>query len=212
MGSEYRGLLVDYGGVLTTSLFESFGAFCRTEGLEPDVIARRFAGDREARELLIELECGRMAEEEFERRLAALLEVDADGLIDRMFAGSGPDPDMRAAVSAARRAGIRTGLISNSWVDRHYEPAMLDELFDAVVISAREGIRKPAPRMYELGAERIGLSPAECVYVDDLPFNLDPAAELGMETVHHVSPEQTIPELERLLGVALARPTGRTGA
>jgi epoxide hydrolase-like predicted phosphatase len=116
---------------------------------------------------------------------------------------------MRAAVGAARAAGIRTGLISNSWVDRHYEPAMLDELFDGVVISAREGIRKPAPRMYELGAERIGLAPSECVYVDDLPFNLDPAAELGMGTVHHVSPQRTIPELERLLGVALA--PGATG-
>jgi FMN phosphatase YigB (HAD superfamily) len=57
--------------------------------------------------------------------------------------------------------------------------------------------------MYALGAERIGLEPRECVYVDDLPFNLTPAAELGMTTIHHVSADETIPELERLLGVAL---------
>lgn len=204
MASEYRGLLVDYGGVLTTNLFESFGAFCRQEGLEPDVVVQQFAGNPEARELLVELECGRMAEDDFERRLAALLEVAPESLIDRMFASSGPDPAMREAVARARRAGVRTGLISNSWVDRHYAPELLSELFDGVVISAREGIRKPAPRMYELGAERIGLPPGACVYVDDLPFNLKPAAELGMRTVHHVSPEQTIPELERLLGVGLA--------
>ena len=203
MASEYRGLLVDYGGVLTTNLFESFSEFCRSEGLEPDVVVRQFAGNREARELLIELECGRLPEEEFERRLAALLEVEPDDLIDRMFAGSRPDRAMLDAVAAARRAGVRTGLISNSWVDRHYDTRMLGELFDGVVISSREGIRKPAPRMYELGAERIGLSPSDCVYVDDLPFNLEPAAELGMATVHHTGPDQTIPELERLLGVSL---------
>jgi putative hydrolase of the HAD superfamily len=211
VASEYRGLLVDYGGVLTTNLFESFGAFCRQEGLEADVVVRQFAGNREARELLIELECGRMAEEEFERRLAGMLEVAPEGLIDRMFAGSGPDPAMRSAVAAARRAGVRTGLISNSWVDRHYAPELLGELFDGVVISAREGTRKPDPRMYELGAERIGVAPGQCVYVDDLPFNLKPAAELGMATVHHLDPARTIPELERLLGVTLGA-NGRTAA
>ena len=57
--------------------------------------------------------------------------------------------------------------------------------------------------MYELGAERAGVHAAQCVYVDDLPFNLTPAEELGMATVHHTSAEKTIPELERLLGVTL---------
>ncbi len=206
MASEpvgYKGLLVDYGGVLTSNLFESFGAFCRDEGLETDVIMRRFAGDRAARELLIELECGRMSETEFQTRLGGLLGVDPENLIDRMFAGSRADVAMRDAVLHARRSGIRTGLISNSWVERHYDAAMLDELFDGVVISAREGMRKPAPRMYELGAERIGLEPSSCVYVDDLPFNLTPAAELGMATIHHVDTRQTVAALDRLLGVSL---------
>jgi putative hydrolase of the HAD superfamily len=208
VASEYRGLLVDYGGVLTTNLFESFGAFCRQEGLEADVVVRQFAGNREARELLIELECGRMPEGEFEGRLAALLGVSSEGLIDRMFAASGPEVSMREAVLRARRAGVRTGLISNSWVNRHYAPELLDELFDGVVISAHEGTRKPDPRMYELGAERIGVAPEQCVYVDDLPFNLKPAAELGMATVHHVEPRQTIAELDRLLGKSLGQPPG----
>ncbi|HET9719593.1 MAG TPA: HAD family phosphatase [Solirubrobacteraceae bacterium] len=211
MASEYRGLLVDYGGVLTTNLFESFAAFCRQEGLESELVVKQFAGNREARELLIELECGRMAEEQFEQRLAAMLDVSPDGLIDRMFAGSGPDVAMREAVAAARRGGVRTGLISNSWVARHYAPELLDELFDGVVISAREGTRKPDPRMYELGAERIGVVPDQCVYVDDLPFNLKPAAELGMATVHHIDTVRTVPQLERLLGLALGS-NGRTAA
>jgi putative hydrolase of the HAD superfamily len=64
-------------------------------------------------------------------------------------------------------------------------------------------MRKPTPEIYELGARAIELEPGACVFVDDLKFNLAPARELGMATVHHVTPEQTIPELERLLGVDL---------
>jgi putative hydrolase of the HAD superfamily len=57
--------------------------------------------------------------------------------------------------------------------------------------------------MYELGAERAGVAPELCVFVDDLPFNLAPAEKLGMATVHHTSAENTIPQLEELLGVRL---------
>lgn len=208
MGSDgrgdYRGLLIDYGGVLTSSLFDSFRSFCQLEGLAPETIGQRFRHDRACRELLIGLETGTVPEEEFEPQLAALLGVSAPGLIDRMFAGSKPDQPMLGAVRAARRAGVRTGLISNSWGTRRYDRSQLEELFDGVVLSGEEGIRKPAPEMYKLGAARIGVAPEACVFVDDLPFNLEPAAELGMATVHHVSAEQTISELERLLGVELS--------
>ena len=84
-----------------------------------------------------------------------------------------------------------------------YPHELFAELFDGVVISGEEGMRKPAPRMYELGAERAGVQAGACVFVDDLPFNLTPAEELGMATVHHTDAATTIPELERLLGVAL---------
>jgi epoxide hydrolase-like predicted phosphatase len=208
----YRGLLVDYGGVLTSNLFDSFRAFCELEGLAPETLGERFRSDRSCRELLIGLETGKVHEEEFEMQLAALLGVSAPGLIDRMFAGSTPEQPMVDAVVAARRAGIRTGLISNSWGTRRYDRSQLNELFDGVVISGDVGIRKPAAEMYELGAERIGLKPSACVFVDDLPFNLEPAARLGMATVHHVSAERTISELERLLAVDLRRRAHDSGA
>jgi putative hydrolase of the HAD superfamily len=205
MGSEngYRGLLIDWGGVLTSSLFDSFRAFCELEGMAPETLAQRFRGDPACRELLIGLETGRISEAEFEPQLAAALGVGAPGLIDRMFAGSGPDEQMIAAVRAAHDAGIRTGLVSNSWGTRRYPRELLSELFDGIVISGEVGMRKPAPEMYAIGAERIGVEPRRCVFVDDLAFNLEPAAELGMATVHHVSAEQTIAELERLLGAPL---------
>jgi putative hydrolase of the HAD superfamily len=206
MASEngrYRGLLVDYGGVLTSSPFESFRAFCEIEGLEPDTIRQRFREDLACRELLIALETGAVEEEEFEPQFAAVLGVRAPALIDRLFAAYSPDEEMVAAVARAHGSGVRTGLISNSWGTRRYDRQLLRELFDGVVISGEVGMRKPTPEIYTLGAERIGLEPGACVFVDDLPFNLGPAQELGMATVLHVSAEQTIEELEQLLGVEL---------
>ncbi|MGI8557272.1 MAG: HAD family hydrolase [Solirubrobacteraceae bacterium] len=205
--ASYRtALLLDWGGVLTTDLFHSFGVFCEGEGLDPQALRKAFRGDVNARELLIALEEGRMPESEFEPQLAALLGInDAAGLIDRLFAGAGPDLAMREAVRAARASGVRTGLISNSWGVERYPRELLAELFDGVVLSGEVGMRKPAPEMYTLGAGRAGVEPAACVYVDDLPFNLQPARELGMEVVHHTHAASTIAELERLLGVALAR-------
>ena len=127
----------------------------------------------------------------------------APSLIDRLFAGSGPDHEMLDAVRRARAAGVRTGLVSNSWGTRRYPREVLAELFDGVVISGEVGIRKPAPEIYHLGAERIGLEPDACVFVDDLPFNLRPAGDLGMATVLHRTAAETIGELERLFSVAL---------
>ncbi len=206
MASEdgrYRGLLVDWGGVLTSDVFESFRAFCELEGLAPDAIASAFRNDADCRNLLIAFETGELPEEEFEVQFAPVLGVAAPGLIDRLFAGSAPDEEMIEAVRRARSAGIKAGLVSNSWGTRRYPRDLLGELFDSVVISAEVGIRKPSPEIYALGAERIGLEPRACVFVDDLPFNLVPAAELGMATVRHQRTEETVPELERLLGVEL---------
>ncbi len=211
-GERRSALLIDWGGVLTTNLFVSFRAHCEQEGIDPRALSGRFKSDPEARELLVALEKGLIDEREVEIGFARLLEITPDGLIDGLFAGVAPDEEMVAAVRLAREAGVRTALVSNSWGVHRYPRELFDELFDGVVISAEEGMRKPSRRMYELGAERAGASPADCVYVDDLDFNLHPARELGMVTVHHTDAQQTIPQLERLLGVALAgKPaTGRS--
>ena len=82
-----QGLLIDWGGVLTTNLFASFHAYCVRAGIEPAKLVGRFKSDPEARELLIELETGKLPEDEFERRFAALLDVAPEGLIDGLFSG-----------------------------------------------------------------------------------------------------------------------------
>jgi putative hydrolase of the HAD superfamily len=185
MGDRH-GLIVDYGGVLTTDVFASFRAFCEAEGLPPETVRDRFRSDPEARELLAALETGALAAPEFEPRFAALLEVESERLVDRLFGGMEPDEAMIDGVRAARGAGVRTAMLSNSWGDAtHYDRPLLEELFDGWVISSEVGLRKPDPAIYELAAAQIGLGPDECVYVDDLPGNLKPARALGMATVLH---------------------------
>jgi epoxide hydrolase-like predicted phosphatase len=198
-----RALLIDWGGVLTSNLFVSFHAYCVRAGIDPRKLVGRFKDDPEARALLIALETGALAEEDFERRFAALLDVEPDGLINGLFADVKPDEVMVEAVRRAHEGGIRTALVSNSWGVHRYPRELFGALFDGIVISGEEGMRKPSRRMYELGAERAGVPAQACVIVDDLPFNLTPARELGMLTIHHADAESTVTQLESLFGVAL---------
>jgi len=195
------GLLLDWGGVMTTNLFASFGAFCEAEGLEPTVLARAFREDEAARAALIDLECGRIEIDVFEPRLATALGdgVVAEGLVGRLFAGVGPEPAMFDAVRALRAAGVRTGLVSNSWGGASYDRSVFPELFDIQVISGEEGIRKPSTRIYEIGLERLGLPAEQVVFVDDLTQNLKTPREMGIHTIHHTDPAATIAELQALL-------------
>src|SRR3954451_58678 len=191
---------------MTTNLFTAFGAFCQTEGLAPDLLREAFRHDQETRDALIAFEEGRMNDDLFASHLAKALGLPherAEGLIDRMMAGATVEPDMVEMVRHARAAGIRVAMVSNSWGELRYPAELVAELFEATVISGREGFRKPDTRMYALGAERLGGAPEAGVMVDDLPFTLEPAAALGMATVLHHEPAGTIARLEGLLGVPL---------
>ena len=199
-----RGLLLDFGGVLTTNVFDSFRAFCEREGLDPEAVKRLFREDPRARAELRRLEVGELDEDEFGTRFGPLLGVEeTEGLVERLFAGMGPDEAMIEAVRAARRYGVRTGLISNSWGAGRYDRDSFPELFDGVVISGEVGLHKPQPEIFLLGAERAGAAPEQCVFVDDLRENCEGAEAVGMTAVLHRGAERTLPELERLLGVEL---------
>jgi putative hydrolase of the HAD superfamily len=199
-----KGLLVDYGGVLTTNVFASWREFCVAEGLHPDTIKRLFRSEPRALELVRGLETGSITEEQFGERFGELLELeDRSDLVPRMFGHIGPDEPMLNAVRRARAQGIRTGLISNSMGDAIYDRTTLAELFDGVVISGEVGMHKPQPAIFRLGAERAGVEPEACVFVDDLRENCQGAEAVGMTAILHRGSETTLPELERLLGVEL---------
>jgi putative hydrolase of the HAD superfamily len=200
-----RGLLVDFGGVLTTNVFDSFRAFCIDEGLDPDAVKELLRGEPEALRLVRGLETGDLGEEEFGARFGALLGIERrGGLVERMFGHVRPEDAMLEAVRRARAQGIRTGLISNSMGAGRYDRSTFPELFDGVVISGDEGMHKPQPEIFRLGAARVGLAPEECVFVDDLRENCDGAAAVGMTAVLHRGAGSTLPRLEELLGVRLS--------
>jgi epoxide hydrolase-like predicted phosphatase len=201
-----RGLLVDYGGVLTTNVWDSFGAFCEAEGIDRDEVKRAFRDRPEAMALLRRLEAGDLTEEEFSPLFGPLIGVRDDrteGLVDRLFAGMQPEGAMIEALRRARAAGLRTGLISNSWGRGRYDRASFSALFDGVVISGEVGLYKPQPEIFRLGAERVGLAPEECVFVDDLRENCQGAEQVGMTAVLHRGPDASLERLEELLKVSL---------
>jgi epoxide hydrolase-like predicted phosphatase len=209
--------VIDFGGVLTTSLGEAFRAFCRREGADYEKVKaalKQAYGDLDADSMVARFEKGLVEKDEFETHLAALLSEDLDvpldptDLIARMLEDVRIDQDMVAAVRTARAAGIRTALLSNSWGVDYYPRELLEELFEEIVISGEVGMRKPDADAYLHTAERLGLRPEECVFVDDHDDNVETAARIGMRTVHHQETARTIEELERALGMPLRAALG----
>jgi putative hydrolase of the HAD superfamily len=199
-----RGLIVDFGGVLTSNVFDAFRDFCRDEGLDPERVRELFRDEPRALQLVRSLEVGEIEEEEFSRGFGALLGIDdSTDLVNRIFGRVEPDEAMVGAVKRAKAAGIRTGLLSNSMGTGRYDREAFPELFDGVVISGEVGLHKPQREIFELCCERVGLPPDECAFVDDLNENCEGAEAIGMTAILHRGAETTIPELERLLDVKL---------
>jgi putative hydrolase of the HAD superfamily len=205
---ERDALLVDYGGVLTTSVTRSFRAYCRKLGLPPDLAKEAFVeayAGHEGNGPVHRMETGEITVEEFSAGLAQVLTersgiaVPSEGLVRELFALMDLDETMLAAVAAAKRAGIRTALLSNSWGSEGYPRERFPELFDVVVISGEVGIRKPDPAIFALTAQRLSVDPTKCVFVDDLDKNIVVAEQAGMAGVLHRNAETSIPQIASLL-------------
>lgn len=213
-----RGLLVDFGGVLTPPVGAAFAAFEDGHGLPRgtvDAVIRAAYADGDGGGPIGRVERGEVPVADFEVELAARLgagghEVRADGLVARLFGPLTVGGGMWEVVGAARAAGVRTCLLSNSWGTTIYDHDRLAEIFDAVVISAEVRVRKPSPEIFRVAAERVELPLEGCAFVDDLPQNVAAAAALGIHAVHHAGDTvRTAAALEPFLGVELV-PTARS--
>ena len=211
--AEFEALLVDWGGVLTTPILESFQAFVEEHGVDPEALPRLFkdayGGDADDDHPVRAIETGRMSEEDFGRKLAEALSegletpIEPEGLRDKLFATIEPDGAMIEAVRRVHHAGFKTALVSNSWGGSSYAADVMEDLFDGVVVSGRVGHRKPDPEIYRMAAELIETPPDRCVFVDDITANVKGAEAVGMTGLHHTTAETTLPELERLFGISL---------
>jgi putative hydrolase of the HAD superfamily len=209
--SRFEALIVDFGGVLTTPLQDSMIAFSESIGIEVQDLARvalrAYAGSEDT--LVTSFETGRISEREFSLEFAQRLaqetgvEVDPERLVQRIFGGLRLEEGMLDAVGRARAHGYKTALLSNSWGVDLYPTERFNELFDLTVISGEVGMRKPEPEIFEFTVKELEVEASACVFVDDHPGHLKAALELGITTVLHREPAQTIAELEDLLEVPL---------
>jgi epoxide hydrolase-like predicted phosphatase len=221
--AELRALLVDWGGVLTEPLEDAMRAWAEVDGIDFEHyvgVMRSWLGDHHS-DLAVTnpvaaLERGEIEVPEFEQELARRLsavtgtQLRADGLLQRMFDRFENAPAMSALVLRARHAGLRTGLLSNSWGNT-YPREGWDDMFDAIVISGEVGMRKPEPEIFAHALDLLDVAPHETVFVDDLRPNVEAAAALGLVGVHHTSYDETVTELEALFGIPL-RGDGSAGS
>jgi putative hydrolase of the HAD superfamily len=208
--SEIRGVISDFGGVLTNPLAEGFVAMQKRSGISlealGDAMVRVYQED--GAHPLFELETGRLSEHDFLRRLEGVLSeelghpVELNGFGAAYFAELAPNEAMIEEMCALRSRGYRMALLTNNV--REWQPLWrpmlpVDEIFDVLVDSGFVGMRKPDAEIYELTLERLGLPAAACLFVDDTEVNCEAARALGMSAVHFRDTEQALTQMAAAL-------------
>lgn len=209
--SSYRALIVDFGGVLTTPLEDAMSNFAEARGIDLQDLVRvaLAAYHGEGDDLVVRFEKGAISDSEFALAFAQRLteasgrEVEAEGLLHGLLGSLRLEEDMFEMLRVARGAGVKTALLSNSWGLELYPRDLLEQTCDVIVISGEVGMRKPDSEIFTLTTDKLGLDPEVCIFVDDHPGHLKTAREVGMRTVLHRKPAETIAELEELLGIPL---------
>ncbi len=205
---RFDAVLFDFGGVLIDSPLDAFAAVEHRHGL-PEGFIRQVNATNHLDNAWARFERNELSFDEF--RAAFGDETEAAGCrldvaeVFELLSGT-PRPAMIDALRRLRQWYL-TGLLTNNFaVPIGGDRRLYDEivaLFDAVVASADEGIRKPEPAFYQLACQRLGITPDRAVFLDDLGVNLKPARALGMATIKVVDADQALVELEETLGVPL---------
>jgi putative hydrolase of the HAD superfamily len=198
--------------VLTTSPFEAFARFETERGLPVDIIRRTNAANH-LENAWAKFERAEVDIETFDQLFAAeslVLGAQVRGREVLPLLSGDLRPEMVEALTRVK-ARFKTGCITNnlpanaigSHSGRSLYVAEVMSLFDHIIESAKIGLRKPDPRIYQIMVEKLGVDPKRCVYLDDLGVNLKPARDMGMTTIKVVNAPQAIAELEAATGLAL---------
>lgn len=207
----FRAVIFDLGGVVFPSPFEAFDAYDHGNDLKKGTMRALIRRSSESGAWAA-LERGELSMDEFivaleAEAIATGLQLDARRLMGLIGSSLGPRPEMAHAIKQIRANGLRTAALTNNWTDekQRSSPSGLREtgLFDVIVESAIEGLRKPDPRIYALALARLDVLASEAVFLDDLGMNLKPARDMGIRTIKVVDPDIAIAELETVLGLAL---------
>jgi putative hydrolase of the HAD superfamily len=204
LAPSYRGLILDFGGVLTTRMRLNGLAFEQSEGLSPGAYFHALDKHPDGVRVYADLEVGRATQEQWNQVIGGILGIDPTDLMRRALANLRPEPAIAAAAQRARKAGVKVAMLSNSFGLEPYNPyealGMWEDLFDAVILSEFEKVRKPSPLIYQRTLDALELTGPECLFVDDHEANLPPAKAHGIHTIHHTTdPDATAAQLDALL-------------
>jgi putative hydrolase of the HAD superfamily len=212
--SAVSAVVFDLGGVITDSPMHAFAVYEAEAGL-PDGLIRRLNSTNPhtnawARYERNELDVAGFSAAFESEALVEGYRVDAS----RVLAALAGDlrPEMVAAVEQLKQAGFPLALLSNNVapMERSGRLGELLGLFDAIVESSVEGVRKPEPEIYSRALTRLSdavgrpIAAADCAYLDDLGINLKPARALGFSTIKVVDPADALAELSELTGLDLS--------
>ena len=208
MSRMIRAVLWDFGGVITTSPFESFARYERENGLPADFIRGLNAANHHDN-AWAKMERSQVGIDEFcelyeAEAIAAGQPIDARTVL-ACLAGD-VRPQMVSALRAVKEKGLKQACLTNNFTGMTSDQPpdarqrTIFDYFDVVVESSKIGVRKPEPRFYAIACEELGIDPEEAVMLDDLGVNLKPAREMGMTTIKVVDPDDALQQLSDIVG------------
>ena len=210
-----EAVLWDFGGGLTTSPLEAFNPYEAERGLPRDFIRTINATNPEHNAWAL-FESSRIDLDGFDRLFAEESEAVGHRVPGREVVAllSGDLRPRMVDVLKRCKAAYRVACITNNVKsgqgpgmaatrERAQRMAEVMSLFDLVVESSVEGVRKPNPRIYQITCERLGVAPERAVFLDDLGINLKPAREMGMRTIKVLHEDQAIDDLRAVTGLDL---------
>ena len=209
-----QAVLWDFGGVFTTSPFEAFARFEKARGL-PENFIRTINSTNPDHNAWARFESSAISVDEFDAAFREEAQAHGHSVAgkDVLELLSGEFRPRMAAALAKCKKHFKVGCITNNMRkagdgptmaasdERAEQAAKVMALFDMVVESSVEGVRKPQPRIYEIACERLGVAPRHTVFLDDLGINLKPARAMGMTTIKVVTEQQAIRELSDVTGL-----------
>lgn len=198
---SFKAVLWDFGGVISTSPFESFNRYEEANGLPRDFIRTLNATNPDTN-AWAHFERNQFTIDEFADAFEAEARTAGHSLDARAVLLSLKGemrPEVFAAIDAINAAGLVNAGVTNNVSPM--EPSDWHGKFKVIIESSRVGVRKPEPRFYELACEAIGVTPDECVYLDDLGINLKPARLMGMTTIKFIDPAEALSQLSAHLGL-----------